>query len=135
MAIIKCPECEAEISDRAQSCPKCGVPMTSEKQVEETIILEAKGSIVGGGTGKIILTNKHLIWKKSKENFAFIGVATLFTKGDTVVPLENISYVDDFFFLGGAGLQVFDKSGKKYKFGFNSKNDKNIVKEYILKLL
>ena len=94
-----------------------------------------QGSIVGGGTGKIILTNKHLIWKKSKENFAFIGVATLFTKGDTVVPLENISYVDDFFFLGGAGLQVFDKSGKKYKFGFNSKNDKNIVKEYILKLL
>lgn len=27
MAIIKCPECGADISDKATSCPKCGIPI------------------------------------------------------------------------------------------------------------
>lgn len=26
MAIIKCPECKNKISDKAKSCPKCGLP-------------------------------------------------------------------------------------------------------------
>lgn len=29
MALIKCPECEKEISDKAESCPNCGCPMQS----------------------------------------------------------------------------------------------------------
>lgn len=34
MALIKCPECELQVSDRALSCPHCGYPMqgTSPKQ-------------------------------------------------------------------------------------------------------
>ncbi len=28
MALIKCPECSSDISDKAPSCPKCGYPMT-----------------------------------------------------------------------------------------------------------
>lgn len=27
MALISCPECNKEISDKAQSCPSCGVPI------------------------------------------------------------------------------------------------------------
>ena len=27
MALIKCPECGKEISDKAASCPHCGNPM------------------------------------------------------------------------------------------------------------
>lgn len=27
MALIKCPECSAEISDKASCCPKCGAPV------------------------------------------------------------------------------------------------------------
>lgn len=27
MALIKCPECSKEISDRATSCPHCGCPL------------------------------------------------------------------------------------------------------------
>lgn len=27
MALIKCPECEKEISDHAESCPNCGYPL------------------------------------------------------------------------------------------------------------
>jgi hypothetical protein len=27
MALIKCPECSKEVSDRAPTCPSCGVPI------------------------------------------------------------------------------------------------------------
>ncbi len=27
MALIKCPECGSEVSDRAASCPRCGYPI------------------------------------------------------------------------------------------------------------
>ena len=40
MAMIKCPECGREISDKAASCPGCGVPIgithTSDSQPENT---------------------------------------------------------------------------------------------------
>lgn len=31
MALIKCPECELQVSDKALSCPHCGYPMQSKK--------------------------------------------------------------------------------------------------------
>ena len=30
MALIKCPECGKEISDKALACPNCGMPLRSE---------------------------------------------------------------------------------------------------------
>jgi hypothetical protein len=30
MALISCPECEKEISDKASSCPSCGVPISDD---------------------------------------------------------------------------------------------------------
>jgi len=27
MALIKCPDCGTEVSDRARTCPKCGYPI------------------------------------------------------------------------------------------------------------
>ncbi len=35
MALIKCPECEREISDRAKACPHCGFPLDNESGGEE----------------------------------------------------------------------------------------------------
>jgi len=35
MALINCPECKKEISDKAQSCPHCGCPINAIK-VEQT---------------------------------------------------------------------------------------------------
>lgn len=31
MALISCPECGKEISDRTQSCPNCGCPIVTQK--------------------------------------------------------------------------------------------------------
>ena len=33
MAIIKCPECSNEVSDKAPACPRCGVPILCESKV------------------------------------------------------------------------------------------------------
>ncbi len=32
MALIQCPECGKEISNKAQACPHCGKPMQEEKE-------------------------------------------------------------------------------------------------------
>ncbi len=36
MALIKCPECGKEISDRAESCPSCGCPMDEEEDENDS---------------------------------------------------------------------------------------------------
>ena len=39
MALIKCPECGKEISDKAVSCPHCGFPISKEevKDINEMV--------------------------------------------------------------------------------------------------
>ncbi len=36
MALIKCPECSEEISDKAEACPYCGFPI-SNNYVEKNL--------------------------------------------------------------------------------------------------
>ena len=40
MALIKCPECGKEISDRAPLCVNCGCPIQSQN-VESKLIIKA----------------------------------------------------------------------------------------------
>lgn len=35
MALIKCPNCGKEISDKAEKCPECGASFTANSNVEE----------------------------------------------------------------------------------------------------
>ena len=35
MALIKCPECGNEVSDKALSCPKCGFPIYNYRVCEK----------------------------------------------------------------------------------------------------
>ena len=53
----------------------------------------------------------------------------------TVVNLNTISNVSTWMFLGGGGLAVHTKDGKIYKFGFNSKKDRDTAMSYIQKSL
>lgn len=38
MALIKCPECSREISDRATACPHCGVPLASSGETDQGVL-------------------------------------------------------------------------------------------------
>ena len=46
MALIKCYECEKEISDKAPACPHCGAPKEEQPpQIEEAEILESVAAV------------------------------------------------------------------------------------------
>lgn len=42
MALIKCPECEKEISDKANICPNCGCPIVSYAKKATQLICKPK---------------------------------------------------------------------------------------------
>lgn len=50
MALITCPECNAQISDKAYACPSCGYPMAAQHQKGQS----AWPSVVGGVAGTYI---------------------------------------------------------------------------------
>lgn len=43
MALIKCPECSNEVSDKARACPKCGYPF---KTVTKTTVIGIVGWMI-----------------------------------------------------------------------------------------
>jgi hypothetical protein len=47
MALIKCYECEKQISDRASACPHCGAPKEEQPpQIEEAeILIDEEGNL------------------------------------------------------------------------------------------
>lgn len=72
MALIKCTECGAMISDQAKSCPKCGCPVEHDDQVEEINnrprrigkwILVAVIAIIaiGGGVAYFTMSKENII--------------------------------------------------------------------------
>lgn len=71
MALIKCPECGKEVSDKAVACPNCGCPLSEV--------------VTRGGTVKIKLPNTQSIsggfvgMLSSKSAKIFSGVKTLWT--------------------------------------------------------
>lgn len=128
-----CTNCGTEMNEGTKFCQNCGANVTENNtQEKESIVLECKGSLQGGGVGKIVLTNKNIIWTKSKGvNFLMGGVMSLVTKGDTAVDLNQIMSVDTYLFLGGGGLKLVLSNGKTCKFGFNSTKDRDTAMEYI----
>lgn len=42
MALIHCPECDKEISDKVKDCPNCGYPLADEIKTEEVIQTKAE---------------------------------------------------------------------------------------------
>jgi len=37
MALIECPECKGQVSDKAEACPHCGAPVQNKQQNPELI--------------------------------------------------------------------------------------------------
>lgn len=50
MALIKCPECGKEISDKAAACPNCGCPV-SEMSTSGIVRIRMPNNIVEGWVG------------------------------------------------------------------------------------
>lgn len=63
MALIKCPECGREVSDRAGNCPQCGFPISSLK-TDGTVMIKITNGLAGSvnifetATGKSLWTGR-----------------------------------------------------------------------------
>lgn len=61
MALIKCPECELQVSDKAVSCPHCGFPMQAKASVKKAYRKPNKRRKLPNGFGSITeVKNKNL---------------------------------------------------------------------------
>ena len=84
MALIKCSECSAEISDKAGHCPKCGAPVVAHKWRCPScgnMINEDVCPYCGGGSNDIYSTdisgNESVISAQPefvKKNKRYLGV-------------------------------------------------------------
>ena len=98
MAMINCPECTKEISDQANACPNCGLPIQKNESSASEIVLKEglanqilKMLYVQNGRGAV--TNKRFIYyKHGIGKILIIGALANFTKGDIEfdIPLEDI---------------------------------------------
>ena len=61
MALIKCPECGREVSDRAGSCPHCGFPLTSLK-TDGTVMIKLNVKNVIGQTNIFETSTGKSLW-------------------------------------------------------------------------
>lgn len=78
MALIKCPECGKEISDKAAACPNCGCPV-AEMTTSGIVRIKMPNNIVQGWAGlfssrKASVTDNHgkVLWEgQHGENAEF----------------------------------------------------------------
>lgn len=68
MALIKCPECGKEISDKASVCPNCGCPI-AEMTPNGTVRIKMPNNVVDGFVGlfssrkaTVTDTNGKILW-------------------------------------------------------------------------
>lgn len=46
MALIRCAECKAKVSDKASACPKCGAPIEISKKKQKSLITTGCGCLI-----------------------------------------------------------------------------------------
>lgn len=74
MALIKCPECGKEISDKATTCPNCGCPI---KEDVSEVTSSAEKENVGGISESNSMTQNQMPGVKEKSKAPFIIVGAL----------------------------------------------------------
>lgn len=93
MALIKCPECGKEVSEKAIACPNCAYPISQENYANSTNsssntdINKLYASLEGAG-GQLELYGNRVVIKRqgalAKMNYGFF-------KGDKEILLSHIS--------------------------------------------
>lgn len=110
MAIIKCPECSKSVSDKANSCPNCGCPVS---QLTPSGLVKIKSSAIKSSTGlhgkqKVtIMKGNHVIWEGEAGEVAEI----MFESSTTI----NVKYHLSYMHYGGECSGTIDPmKSKKY---------------------
>ena len=87
MALIKCPECGKEVSDKAKACPNCGYPIAStQDEMDESV---EKGNSPGSDN-KHLATENPAMTKKKRTAVLIAAMVTVIVIGAVFVVLKNI---------------------------------------------
>ena len=154
-----CQNCGKELNEGAKFCEGCGQAVGS-MQIEkpqqtstytisgvktplnqgETIVIQQTATNfnrIPRISGKMILTNKRLIWEKGGiMNVVGMGVLSLAGDKYVCVPLNEISSIKSTTILGASGLEFSTKTMGTFKFslnGLNHKQNRDIIIDYINK--
>lgn len=95
MALIKCSECGADVSEKASVCPKCGCPLDITKQiVSDAKKKKKKKIIIVVGTILAIIIVLLMVFILIKYNNTPANIATRLIKKDfgNNVSIESIYY-------------------------------------------
>ncbi len=76
MALIKCPECGQEVSDKATNCPRCAYPIASSRpdgtvRIKMTVIAQT----ISGNQKVSVIANGNTLWEGRTGEIAEIYFA------------------------------------------------------------
>lgn len=109
LALINCPECGKEVSDKAKSCPNCGCPIEDSRP--DGMVRIKMCALKAGFNGKQEVTlsdsNGKTLWT------GYVGqIAEVYFEGTTTI---EVQYHLSLMHYGGTCSGVVDPSkGKKY---------------------
>ena len=142
MSLIKCPECGKEISDKAKTCPNCGIPLKNRtKLIIAMVITIIMILIVVGCVVWYQTKNSH---QKVSQTKPTVSTAPIATVENTVKPLNKIelnssnvsNYIDckilcedfkqdniqkdflgftNYYYSANAHITISPKKGKKFE--------------------
>lgn len=125
MALITCPECGKEVSDKATSCPNCGTPINNSanqkfcqhcgEQIDSDCVICPKcGKQVSdlshknsSDTSSPIIINNNNSASASSSSSATVVNNTGGYVGPVGKPVNKMVYCLLAFFLGGIGIHKF----------------------------
>ncbi len=93
MALIQCPECGSQVSDKALSCPRCGYPMSSAEKPRKSPKTSVKRHPkLPNGFGSI----KKLSGNRTNPYAVYPPVTEFDLNGNPVQP-KALAYVDNWY--------------------------------------
>lgn len=109
MALIKCPECQKEISDSAVSCPNCGHRLKAmSDQTKKIIIAFVIVVIISFGFYGIYKYNENYIQEQSESASVSDKIATAKSKMDAASEIYEKT-------LDKNDLQKYEDAFDEYK--------------------
>ena len=122
MALIKCPECGKEISDKATKCPNCGISFinTCLIKMKISVVVFIISIIVIIGCSLYISNNEVDAAKESLDNFTRIG--TEYYKEDNELKLTSKINLSKNIRIGAISIMIISLMGTIIFYNTYNKN-------------
>lgn len=72
MALIKCPECGQEVSDKAAACPRCASPILGANVIKIRLNLPDRINGRAGRKAEVVSSGGEVLWNGSRGQIAKI---------------------------------------------------------------